>query len=700
MISAAKGCYDSTDKTITRKLGLCLLGIISIFILFGLVKIPSANAAGEVWTSIDADATNGLNYSGSQDGQLPSVAVLGGNVYVAWQESNGTTTQIRASKYDKLAGTWSRIDGGGANGLNIDPAKNALSPYLAVFNDELYMVWLEEYTNFNYIIVHARKYSGSGSSWIDIDDRLYGSASYTKDTPCLNFGTNCTAGSPVLAVYNSHLYAAWVETNGSNKQVRVSRYDGDQVWTPVENVDPETNGLNYNTGYDAYTPRLAADSSFLYLAWFENNGTGSNTDLRVKKYNGTSWTTCDGNTPLTTVTTSEQTNLPQLVVHNGDLYLSWHQKTYYSSTYSYYVPQIKLMKYNGSTWSYVTGNDSTNGLNYTLDNDGNNPALTNNNKNLFLIWDEYDNSATNQIRAITYNSTRTFIDGNGIEGINKSTSQGAYKAVAACNDQFLYTAWQEYNGSNNVVRVKHLALPYIASTNPTSLTEAAANDGSLTSGAVVITIANGTLANPLVKADVTAAQLPAGLDYTVTRNSDTQLTVNITGNATSHADANDVSNLTFTIAQAKVTGATSDLTTGNISINFSDPAASIASTNPTSLTEAAANDGSLTSGAVAITIANGTLANPLVKADVTATQLPAGMDYTVTRDSDTHLTVNITGNATSHADANDVINLTFTIAQAKVTGATSDLTTGNISINFSDPAASIASTNPTSLTEA
>ena len=113
----------------------------------------------------------------------------------------------------------------------------------------------------------------------------------------------------------------------------------------------------------------------------------------------------------------------------------------------------------------------------------------------------------------------------------------------------------------------------ISSTEPTTLTEAAANNGSLASGEIVITIANGTLADPLVKADVAAANLPAGLDYTVTRDSDTQLTVTITGNAANHTNADDVSNLTFTIAQSKVTGAESDLTTSNISIDFNDPAA-------------------------------------------------------------------------------------------------------------------------------
>lgn len=104
-----------------------------------------------------------------------------------------------------------------------------------------------------------------------------------------------------------------------------------------------------------------------------------------------------------------------------------------------------------------------------------------------------------------------------------------------------------------------------------SLSEATANDGSIAApGTIVVTIANGTLAADIAKDNVTATNLPAGLDYTVTRDSDTQLTIALTGNATSHAATDSVNNLTFTIAQAKVTGAAADLTTGNISINFVD----------------------------------------------------------------------------------------------------------------------------------
>ena len=218
-----------------------------------------------------------------------------------------------------------------------------------------------------------------------------------------------------------------------------------------------------------------------------------------------------------------------------------------------------------------------------------------------------------------------------------------------------------------------------------SLREADANDGSLVSGDIVVIVEyHGIFADPLVKADVTVNNLPAGMAYTVTRNSDTQITVTLTGNATNHTDADDV-DVTITVAQAKVTGATEDLTTtGSVAIDFYDVTISIYRWQQP-LKEADANDGSLISGDIVVTAENGTFADPLVKADVTVNNLPAGMGYTIARDSDTQITVALTGNATNHTDADDV-DVTITVAQAKVTGATGDLTTtGSVEIDFNDP---------------
>lgn len=104
-----------------------------------------------------------------------------------------------------------------------------------------------------------------------------------------------------------------------------------------------------------------------------------------------------------------------------------------------------------------------------------------------------------------------------------------------------------------------------------TFTESDANDGTV-SGTEVLTLANGTFATDLTKADVTVNNLPAGLSYDVSRTSDTQLTVSFSGKATAHAAADSVANAFITVAQAKVSGATANVSSNNFAINFKDPA--------------------------------------------------------------------------------------------------------------------------------
>ncbi|WP_183192322.1 hypothetical protein [Brevibacillus fluminis] len=84
-----------------------------------------------------------------------------------------------------------------------------------------------------------------------------------------------------------------------------------------------------------------------------------------------------------------------------------------------------------------------------------------------------------------------------------------------------------------------------------------------------------------------------------------------------------------------------------------------------------------------VTATNGTFAADIAKSDVTVTGLPSGMDYTVTYVDATHITVTLTGQATDHENADDT-NVSVTVAQAKVAGATANVSTGNVAIDFND----------------
>ncbi|MDW8799669.1 DUF5050 domain-containing protein [Clostridium sp. A1-XYC3] len=247
-------------------------------------------------------------------------------------------------------------------------------------------------------------------------------------------------------------------------------------------------------------------------------------------------------------------------------------------------------------------------------------------------------------------------------------------------------------------------VPSIKSVSPTTLTETAANDGTVSgtiSGAstdtIVVEIQNGTIDNSIAKADVTQTNLPAGLGYDVKKLDDTHLGIIISGKASDHANADDINYVTFTIDKSKVAGATENLTTVNIKIDFNDPVE--LKVSPTALTEAAVNDGTVT-GNIIVTVNNGTLTDPSASDSVTdstgyvtAANLPAGLHYNVTKVDSTHLQIAISGKAAANATADSVNNVAFTIKAGKIVGAAGDLATGNISVNFKDKSTLTYSSN-------
>ncbi|WP_027398952.1 cadherin-like beta sandwich domain-containing protein [Anaerovorax odorimutans] len=125
----------------------------------------------------------------------------------------------------------------------------------------------------------------------------------------------------------------------------------------------------------------------------------------------------------------------------------------------------------------------------------------------------------------------------------------------------------------------------------TEIPEASDNDGSITAKQVV-TLNNATFVEDL-NGGVTVNNLPAGMGISVTRNSDTQMTIAFTGNATNHESSDSIDNASVTIAQSKIVGASSDVSSGTFSFIFSNaesqPAPNLtASTGTTDFTKGSA----------------------------------------------------------------------------------------------------------------
>jgi formylmethanofuran dehydrogenase subunit D len=109
----------------------------------------------------------------------------------------------------------------------------------------------------------------------------------------------------------------------------------------------------------------------------------------------------------------------------------------------------------------------------------------------------------------------------------------------------------------------------------TTFNEAGANDGSITMTSTV-TLTGDTFAgtNGVALTGVTAGNVPNGLTLTVTKASSTTATVSLSGNATAHANVNDIANLTVTFGDAAFTGGNAAGVTGatnsGLRANFAD----------------------------------------------------------------------------------------------------------------------------------
>ncbi|WP_155973110.1 Ig-like domain-containing protein [Paenibacillus sp. Leaf72] len=472
--------------------------LLAVMLLMPLLASGGTAWAAAGWSPVDGGGTNGLNVNPVRDGNYTALAVFNNEVYEAWQETNGTASQIRVKKYNGTS--WTSVDGNGANGVNVDPSKAAITSAMAVFEDELYVAWVERNSVSTINQIKVKKYNGA--SWTSVDG----------DSNGLNINASRGASYPSLFVHDNNLYAAWNEVNDNNaNQIRVKRYDG-TAWTSADGGG--VNGLNANTSLGAAVPKMAEYNGSLYLAWQETNG--SAVQIRAKKYDGTNWTSIDGGgTTGLNVNGAKTGANHSLAVFNNALYLAWDEIVGTNDN------QIRVKKYDGSTWTSVDGN-GTYGINKQTDYRANYVVLTALDNALYAAWSEYNGTAF-QIRVKKYDGTSwTSVDGNGVNGLNVNVSRAAQYPAAAALNNVLYVGWQETNGSVVQIRTSSYMPPVPPTINSVTVSPSTAS------------VVQGGSRQLTATVDAAGG---AATTVTWTSSDSSKVMVNSTGNVTVAADA-------------------------------------------------------------------------------------------------------------------------------------------------------------------
>jgi hypothetical protein len=256
------------------------------------------------------------------------------------------------------------------------------------------------------------------------------------------------------------------------------------------------------------------------------------------------------------------------------------------------------------------------------------------------------------------------------------------------------TSVTNYSKQNIIV---HYSDPTVAGSlayDTLTFTESSTLDGSIGNG-VVVTLTGDTFSTSTgtftLGVDFTATNTPAGLTPVITLASSTEATISFTGNAGTHTNAEDIANFGIAFNDSAFTtgpaSAVSSSTISNFIVDFGD--ASIAYSGA-GFVEAIANDGSVT-GSIIATITGATWNGALSATDVTLGNAPAGLTAVLTLNTATTSTLTFTGTSTSHLNADDVADITFTFADTAFSTTTAANVAGAVGassvlgVDFLDP---------------
>ncbi len=402
----------------------------------GTTSADVDNVSVGCWVLVDGGGSSaGVNKNSTYRADNVSLHSFDNNskLYVSWSEVSqyGSISQIRVKEYDNSS--WISIDGDSNNGINLIKSRNATNPLMTDNATHLFAVWSED-DGSGKGLIRTAVYDNTTRSW-DFQNNNF---------QALNNSTSRSANNPQLLNDNSSLYAIWSENNGTANQIRVKLFDNSTSWNLVDKIGDNTTGINKDTSKNALNPKLLNFNSGIYAAWSEDNGTAS--QIRVARYNNSSsWTFVDGNasTGINKATGKNATD-PSMAVLSTKLYLAWSETNADNRT------QIRVKSYDGSNWSFVDGDNATKGINKDYTQNASYPQLvkvTDNSSSskLYAVWLEENGSTQVRVAEFDGTSSWNFKDGNSFDGLNLNTAKITGKPSAGAHLYNLIVAWSETN---------------------------------------------------------------------------------------------------------------------------------------------------------------------------------------------------------------------------------------------------------------
>jgi hypothetical protein len=346
------------------------------------VRVARVNGTGtdweEPWTGVSA-TSGGINESTNRDGGQPSLTAIGGVPYVAWEETDGTNSELRVARLNGTGGweePWTGVSAT-SGGINESTNRDGGQPSLTAIGDVPYVAWSEDDGANNEIRV--ARLNAAGTAW----EEPWTGVSATSGE--INEDTDLNGAQPSLTPVGGVPYVAWSEDDGANNEIRVARLNAaGTAWEqPVGGASP----INQANDQLAVNPSLTAIGGVPYVAWREDDGT--NFEIRVTRLNvgGTAWEQVVGGPSPINQADGESAERPSLTAIGGVPYVTWSEDDGPTN-------ELRAARLNaaGTAWEgpWTGASATSGGINQANDLDARDPSLTPIGGVPYVGWSEND----------------------------------------------------------------------------------------------------------------------------------------------------------------------------------------------------------------------------------------------------------------------------------------------------------------------
>lgn len=332
----------------------------------GIIRVRRLDSSGTGWEEVGDPFGDAMAYD-------PSLASVGGVPHVAWTEADGGGEQrIRVSRLDDDGTGWEEV-GGALNHADPVPGPSphgtTFSPNLAEVGGVPHVAW-GEYDGTTPKI-RVSRLNADGSAW----EELGGGS-----TP-INHSADGRAFDPKLVDIDGVPYVAWIEDDGTNQEVRVSRFNADaSAW---EEVVGGPSPINRAPDVGASGASLAQVDGVPYVAWTEWDGTTNGIQVSRLNAAGTGWEPVGGSSRINHA--SDQTAArPSLTAIDGVPYVAWNE---YDGTNQ--EIRVSRLSAAGTAWVEVVGGASP--INHSSGRHGEEASLVSVGGVPYVAWFEQGN---------------------------------------------------------------------------------------------------------------------------------------------------------------------------------------------------------------------------------------------------------------------------------------------------------------------